>query len=251
MRRSIFFILLIISTVSYSQPADNSVSSFSEKIYKYNSENYIQELAKDMDTVFFNRFEPEILAFEEKDKLQGIEKGKILFIGSSSIRRWKTIKNDLAPLPVLNRGFGGSTMPEADYYFFRTVTPYKPSAIVLYEGDNDVLAPFLTPEVILRSFIIFTELSKQYLPRTKIFFVSIKPSPSRSKYQQKMNQVNQLIEEYCRDDKDLYYIDITKGMYDHKGNIRTDIFRKDLLHLNSKGYELWAKIIKEALMRNL
>jgi len=230
------------TSANYDSPSEN---------FKIDSSNYIKELSLYMDTTFFNRYEEEIIEFEKEDSVQGISKGKILFVGSSSFRKWTNMKKDLYPLPVLNRGFGGSTMPELDYYFFRIVKPYKPAGIIIYEGDNDVMAPFLTPEVILKSFVIFTELTKQYLQKTKIFFVSIKPSPSRAEYLSKMEASNKLIYEYCNKDNDLFYVDITKPMFTDSGKIRDDIFQKDMLHMNEKGYKIWAKIIKKALTDNL
>ncbi len=250
----LIFTLIFIISVTFSGAQTNAgdnVSSFSEHLFKYNSSNYIQELAKDMDTAFFSRYEFEIIEFEQIDSVEGIKYGKVLFVGSSSFRKWLNMEQDLFPVPVINRGFGGSTMPELDYYFFRLVTPYKPKAIVIYEGDNDVLAPFLTPEIILKSFDIFKELTEQYLPKTKIFFISIKPSPSREEYLSKMKETNELIKQYCIKNKGLYYIDITKPMFTENGQIREDIFRNDRLHMNEKGYKIWGEIIKEALLKNL
>ncbi len=215
------------------------------------SSSYVKILSEYMDTTFFNRYEDEIIKYEQADSAQGVPKEKVLFVGSSSFKKWYNIETDLLPFPVLNRGFGGSTMPELDYYFFRMVKPYKPSAIVIYEGDNDVLAPFLTPEVILKSFSIFVSLTKQYLPGTKIFFVSIKPSPARLKYLKKMQTTNLLIKNYCNKSENLFYIDITKPMFDKKSRIREDIFRNDRLHMNEKGYKIWADIIKKELLENL
>lgn len=251
--KTIYTILILLySYLSFAQNySDKNISTFSTEIYSYHSSNYIKELAKDMDTTFLSRYEDEIIKFEKEDSAKGIKKGQVLFAGSSSFRKWLNMKKDLFPIPVLNRGFGGSTMPELDYYFFRIVKPYNPSAIVIYEGDNDVLAPFLTPELILKSFDIFVQLTKQYLPNTKIFFVSIKPSPARAAYLKKMNKTNRLIRNYCEKDKYLFYIDITKQMFCKNGQIRQDIFRKDLLHMNEKGYNIWRKIIKKELINNL
>ena len=246
-----FILLSFIFFIASGQNSEYKTGLPSTDFEQIDSSNYINVLSQYMDTAFFNRYEFEIVDFEKEDSLNGIKKNEILFVGSSSFRKWLNMEKDLFPLPVLNRGFGGSTMPEADYYFFRIVKPYKPKAIVIYEGDNDVLAPFLTPEVILKSFDIFVQLINQNLPATKIFFVSIKPSPSRFQYLSKMKKTNTLIKKYCRKNKNLFYIDITKPMFDKNGRIREDIFGKDELHMNEIGYKIWAKIIKNELLKNL
>lgn len=202
-----------------------------------------------LDTTFLNRYEPDILEYERRDSLCGYKKGQVLFLGSSTIKKWTSLEQDMYPIPVINRGFGGSTMPEAIYYFNRIVIPYKPAAVVLYEGDNDITASFLTLEVVLLTFKLFVRLTEKYIPNTHIYFISIKPSPSREKYTDKMLITNKYIEDYCNEKSNLYYIDITLNMYDNMGEIRRDIFLRDELHMNKKGYLIWTKIIKDALLK--
>ncbi|MCF6367167.1 MAG: hypothetical protein L3J35_13330 [Bacteroidales bacterium] len=248
-------ILIYISVLSFFSCKSNSQSEIKnfDVTDKYQTTVdtilYMQEMSTYLDTLFLNRYEDEVLKYELIDAKKGITEGQILFLGSSSIRRWYSIKEDLFPLPAINRGFGGSTLPEAIYYFNRLAMPYKPSAIVLYEGDNDVLAPFLTPENILKAFKLFVRMAEKYLPETDIYFLSIKPSPKRINYIDKMLITNMLIKEFCITEKKLHYIDITEPMYDISGNILNNIFQKDKLHMNKKGYEIWAKIIKDALLK--
>ena len=127
--------------------------------------------------------------------------------------------------------------------------PYKPSAIVIYEGDNDITAEFLTQDVVLETFKLFVRLTERYLPRTSVYFISIKPSPKREEFIDKLLITNVLIEEYCNKKNNLHYIDITEPMYDEMGEIRHDIYHNDLLHMNQKGYKIWSKIIKRELMK--
>jgi len=245
------FYIILFSFLSCNSDSQNQIRNF-DVTSKYQIESdtilYMQEMSTYLDTLFLNRYEDEVVKYEKKDTEKGITTGQILFFGSSSIRRWYSIKEDLFPMPVINRGFGGSTLPEAIYYFNRLVIPYKPSAIVLYEGDNDVLAPFLTPDVILNTFELFVRMTEKYLPNTHIYFLSIKPSPKRIDYIDKMLIANMKIENLCNLKRNLTYIDITDSMYDSYGNIRNDIFQKDKLHMNKKGYNIWAKIIKDALL---
>ena len=42
--------------------------------------------------------------------------GAIVLTGSSSFARWNTMEADLAPLTVIPRGFGGSTMADLLHY---------------------------------------------------------------------------------------------------------------------------------------
>ncbi len=225
-----------------------SLSSQNQDFENIDTILYMKEMSAYLDTSFLNRFEKDILKYEKKDSLNGIDEGKILFLGSSSFRIWSSMQKDLFPLNVLNRGFGGSTLPEAIYYFNRIAMPYKPSKIVLYEGDNDIMATFLTPYVILDAFKLFVRMRDKYLPDTKIYFLSIKPSPRREKVTDKLLITNMLIEEYCKEIPDLEYIDITEPMYEEYGEIRQDIFKKDMLHMNKAGYKIWSKIIKDSLL---
>jgi len=242
------FILFIISVACNSNGQSYEINK--QYLQEKDSIYYMQEMSTYLDTTFLNRYEEEIIEFEQEDSLNGIKEGQVLFIGSSSFRKWYELRKDLYPIPVINRGFGGSTLPEAIYYFNRIAVPYKPSVIVLYEGDNDITANFLTHEVVLSAFKLFVRMTEQYLPNTHIYFVSIKPSPAREKYLDKMLLTNVLIEEYCKEKSNLHYIDITTQMYDSYGEIRRDIYLSDGLHMNRRGYEIWAKIIKDELLKN-
>ena len=42
--------------------------------------------------------------------------GALLFVGSSSIRRWVDLAEHMAPIPVINRGFGGSKIGDVIYH---------------------------------------------------------------------------------------------------------------------------------------
>jgi lysophospholipase L1-like esterase len=210
--------------------------------------NYITKMSTYLDTTFLNRYEEEVVLFEKEDSANGVFENQILFVGSSSIRKWYGLKKDMYPLQVLNRGFGGSTFPELLYYYDRLVFKYHPSKIVLYEGDNDITASFLTPEQVLKCFKLFVKLTEAYLPGTPIYYISIKLSPAREKYMDKLLITNMQIKEYCEMHPKLYYIDVTEAMYDPNGEIRRDIFQSDELHMNEQGYAIWTKIIKRVLM---
>lgn len=193
-----------------------------------------------------NAFEAEIKAFEKLDSEQMPPKGQILLYGSSSFRLWDNWKEDLAGYPVINRGFGGSQMSDALYFFDRMVTPYQPTKILLYEGDNDINAG-KTPQEVLNGFVEFAQKVKAKLPNTKLYFVAIKPSPSRIKLIEKQKEANKLIKNYCKNNKSfLGFINIFSPML-KKGAPQMAHFKADSLHLNQQGYDIWKGKIRKVL----
>lgn len=194
-------------------------------------------------------WERQISAFEKADRLNPPKAGVIVFVGSSSIRFWNTLADDMKPLDVINRGFGGSRIAEVNQYALRIVLPYRPRAVVLYAGDNDLAFPWSkTPEQVLGDFKQFVDIIHANLPETWIYFVSIKPSLRRWAHWQKIQRTNQLIEEYSRTQTRVQFIDVDSAMLDAQGKPRPELFRKDGLHMNAEGYTLWTTIIKPVLL---
>ena len=173
-----------------------------------------------------------------------VENG-ILFLGSSSIRKWPT-SNYFDYLPIINRGFGGSHISDVNYYFKSIASIYKPRTIVLYAGDNDI-AGKKTPEQVLEDYIDFIILVREHLPQTKIIYLPIKPSPSRWSMWNDMRQANILIKMYTDSDNMQYYADTATPMLDSQGKPLGDLFVGDSLHLSKKGYDLWSEILKPIL----
>ena len=206
------------------------------------------KLATEKDFPNPEGFEKDIQAFEEQDRITSPPANAIVAIGSSSLKIWnKTINNDLAPLTIIPRGFGGSTMNDALYYVDRIVIPYKPRAVLLYEGDNDV-AGGISPEKIKDAFLKFVAKIHKELPETRIYFLAIKPSPSRWNVWPQMQETNRLIENECDKDLRLTYVDVATPMLDAEGQALIDIFRGDKLHMNEQGYVIWRNVLKPILM---
>jgi len=172
-------------------------------------------------------------------------KNGILFVGSSSIRKWPT-SNYFNDLPIINRGFGGSHISDVNYYFNSIVKIYKPRIIVLYAGDNDI-AGNKTPEQVLEDYIEFVNLVGRQLPSRKIIYLPIKPSPSRWPLWKDMKQANRLIKLYTDSDHMQYYVDTATPMLDSRGKPLAELFVDDSLHLSKKGYDLWSEILKPVL----
>lgn len=193
-----------------------------------------------------SQWEPEFSAFEQADRTNPPPKHPILFVGSSSIRLWKTLAQDFKGYPVLNRGFGGSQISDSTAFAERIITPCEPSLIFLYAGDNDVAAGH-TAEQILRDFKEFVAAVRAKLPSTPIAFISIKPSPFRWQHIDTIKSANRLISEYVRSDKRLTYVDIFSKMLDAEAKPRAELFVADKLHMNAQGYAIWTEVIKAQL----
>jgi len=195
-----------------------------------------------------DRFENAIAKFEAGDKEQKPPKNAIVGIGSSSMRGWhQMIHEDLSPLTIIPRGFGGSNMNDALHFVDRIVIPYNPRAVLLYEGDNDI-AQGITPEKITRTYQAFVNKVHAALPDCRIYFICIKPSVSRWHMWPKMQEANALIEALCQKDKRLFYIDVATGMIGEDGTPRPDIFKKDNLHMVRSGYEIWKEAVRPVLV---
>ena len=195
------------------------------------------------------RFEDAVKAFEAQDKVSPPPTGAIVLTGSSSIRRWhSSMSEDLAPLTVIPRGFGGSTMEDALYYIDRLAIADNPRAIVLYEGDNDTGRYGVPPQTIASQFKAIVAKIHGALPDTRIYVLSIKPSVSRQAYWDQAVQANRLLMTIAKETSFIHYIDVATPFLDPHGRVMTDIFIADNLHLNEKGTRIWAGTIKAALM---
>jgi len=193
--------------------------------------------------ITLHSFEREIRAFEALDRYTPPQKGGVLFIGSSTIRQWSSLQADFNELDIIHRGFGGSTMSDALFYSERIVLPYSPTKIILYEGDNDI-ASLVLPEQIVAQIDSFVVKVHTQLPRTMIYLLSIKPSPSRKKLWRKMQETNQLMQLYASKLDYVDYIDISSPLLDAQGRMRPDLYMQDQLHLNNTGYDILKNTIK-------
>ncbi len=194
-------------------------------------------------------FQKEIDRFKEQDKKQAPPKDAILFVGSSSFRLWKDLKSTYPDHVVLNRGFGGSTLTDLKYYLNDIVLPYQPRQVVIYSGENDVASGNVNAQEILARFQDVFSSIRQELPNAYITFVSMKPSPSRTRYMPLMEEVNALIRDFLKDKPNAHYVNIYSLMLDKQGKPRQELFVKDMLHMNAEGYAIWAQALRPYLLR--
>jgi lysophospholipase L1-like esterase len=192
-------------------------------------------------------FDAEIRAFEAADAKSPPAPGGVLFVGSSSIRLWKTLAEDFPGVPVINRGFGGSQIPHSTRYADRIVLPYKPKTIVFYAGDNDIAAG-RKPEQVLADFKAFAAKVHDSLPDTPIYFISIKPSLKRWKLVDQIREANRLVKELADSSGGkIGYVDVFTPMLGSDGKPRPELLGPDGLHMTRQGYELWRDTISPLL----
>lgn len=193
------------------------------------------------------RFERDIQAFEEWDRKNSYPADAVLFVGSSSIRMWPT-RECFPDLPVINRGFGGAYASEVLDFADRIVLPYKPPVIVFYAGDNDI-ADNKKPAQVRDDFVAFVKHVHAVLPRTRIIYISIKPSVARWKHWPQMQAANTLLRAACEFDPRLSFVDIAPTLLNADGDPRPDRLAEDGLHLNAAGYDAWTKLLRPVIAK--
>ena len=193
-----------------------------------------------------NKFEAEILAFEASDRTNPPPRDAVLFVGSSSIRLWKTLAQDFPKHRVINRGFGGSQISDSIFYAKRIVIPYRPKLIVMYAGGNDINSG-KTPHQVYHDFQAFVATVHASLPKTRIAYISIAPNPARWAQVEKVREANARIKAYARRERNVEFIDVFPHMLGRDGQPRPEIFSADRLHMNEQGYALWTRIVKRHL----
>ena len=193
------------------------------------------------------KWQKEIKAIEARYAEKAAPKAPIVFIGSSSIRRWETLAADFPGKPVLNHGFGGSEVFDSVNFAHRLVFPFQPKQIVMYAGGNDLNAG-KTPERVFADFQAFVAKVHAELPKTKICYISTAPNPKRWAQIKEVRAANALIQAFCAKDERLQYLDVHPVMLAPNGEPKPDIFVEDQLHMNAKGYELWKGVVGPVLV---
>lgn len=193
-------------------------------------------------------FESAISSFERQDIRFPPPRDAIVVTGSSTIRLWSSIRNDLAPLEVIPRGFGSSTADDLLFYMDRIVLPYAPRAVVIYEGDHD-LQVGMTPQFIVDRMAEIVARIGSEMPETRIYIISVKPSPKFWSLWPKTLQLNQLAEDLCSITLHCTYIDTTAALLGSNGKFIPAYYRSDRVHFNDAGYAAWLDVVGPVVMQ--
>lgn len=199
------------------------------------------------------RWAKEIAAFEELNKTEKYSKDAILFTGSSSIRKWITIKEDMKPYEVISRGFGGSKIEELAYYLERIVYPHEFKALVIFIGTNNLTgkATDSKPEDILKYAKYIKKKIRAKYSKTPVFWIAITPTNARISAWPQVQKANQLVKEMCEKSANFHFIETDTYYLGADGLPIKNLFVSDQIHLNSDGYAIWRDIIKKELDKHL
>lgn len=170
----------------------------------------------------------------------------IVLYGSSSIRLWVGVKEDLAPYHVLNLGFGGSSYKWCVHFFDELFAQLRPAMILLYAGEND-LSEGLSPEAILEDLQVLLGKIEQKYGHIPIRLVSIKPSPERTYLSDQIAELNNHLLQISEGSQHIKYIDIHHAMLDDNHQVQPHLYLSDGLHMNRSGYQIWKQVIKPQL----
>jgi len=190
----------------------------------------------------------DIQHFKKMDSATPPPQHAVLFVGSSSFTKWTDVQTYFPNHTIINRGFGGSSLPDVIRYADDIIYPYKPKQVVIYCGENDFAGDdTLTAPTVVGRFTTLFGMIRAKLPRANIAFVSIKPSPSRKKYWPKMIEANAAIKTFLAKQKNAAFIDVYPLMLVNSTQAIPEIFGSDSLHMNAKGYAIWQKVIEPVL----
>ncbi len=187
----------------------------------------------------------EIAAIEARAATNPPPRGCIIFVGSSSIRRWATLATDFPGLPVVNHGFGGSHLADSVIFADRIIIPFQPRQVVIYAGGNDINA-HIDPDIVFGDFVALVTKIHKALPQTRIAYISSAPNFKRWEQVQKVRRLNSLTARYCAR-HGIDFINVFPLMLSRDGKPLPDIYVEDGLHMNPKGYAIWTKAVRPYL----
>lgn len=197
------------------------------------------------------RYQADIDKYTEENKQLKDKSCDVLFLGSSSINLWDNIYNDMAPMKIIRRSYGGAAIRDMLYNYNVIARGYNPSCIVLYVENDMCNSPEdITIGETFDFFRIFIARIQRDYPGIPLYVLSLKPSYAREKLISKQKMINTLLEEYVNTNKNVFYVDVASCMYDEKGVLRKDLFKKDNLHMNQTGYDIWITRLKPLLMQH-
>lgn len=194
------------------------------------------------------RYQKEIDAFENFDAKNTVPKNPALFVGSSSIMKWKTA--DAFPgFNVINRGFGGSIIGDVQYYYKDVIGKYHPSAILFY-CDNDIWNGGDPNKAFAKVKALYRRIRSEF-PRVPFVFLGMKQTPvdvfADPPVPASEKRFNDLAKNFAARNAGFRFLDLNTPLLDAQGKVQPDLFQ-DGMHLNDKGYAIWNPLVRKLLI---
>jgi lysophospholipase L1-like esterase len=186
-------------------------------------------------------FAHEVAAFEKRP----VQKGGIVFTGSSSIRMWPRLKRDFTGLPVTNHGFGGSVSNDLIVHFDTLVARDEPKLLVVYSGND--LHKNLSVSEAFDDLTGFLDLARDRFPNIRAILNPVKIARSRSAEIPRVHELNRRLEAWASHREWVRYIDSASYLADADGRPIAEYYREDELHLSPAGYVKWHEILAPVL----
>jgi len=209
--------------------------------------NY-DEVSNPNNAIDLNRFTNEIEVFKEIDTRATYNKNSFVFVGSSSIRMWNSLEEDMSPIPIINRGFGGSTIPELIHFLDDLVIKYQPKVVVIYSGENDMWMEEIDDKDTFHNFRVLIKKLLSKLPDSEFYYIAAKPNVARWSAWPEYQASNNAIAAYCEEKPYLHFLDVSQVMLNEDGSADSTIFIDDMLHMNEEGYRRWNKMIRPIML---
>lgn len=194
------------------------------------------------------KWEKDIAAFEALDRSEKYPENAVLFMGSSSIRLWSTLQEQMKPYSVIQRGFGGSNMADLSMYTKRIVYPHQFQAVVIFVANEITVSP--NDRNARETGALYKEVVhsiREKYQKQPIFLIEVTPSRKRWEKWDQIKETNSELKRICTKEKNMYFIETANFYLNEKGLPREELFRDDKLHLNDAGYKIWGDIIKKKL----
>jgi lysophospholipase L1-like esterase len=194
-------------------------------------------------------FQKDVDAFVVQDRRQAPPANPVLLIGSSSFTFWKDVQQAFPGFPILNRGFGGSSLTDLIHFAPEIIFAYTPRQIIIYCGENDLAAtPPAGPKLVLQRFRKLFNMIRNRWPEMPIVYISIKPSPSRWQLEPEFVEANRRISAFLHNKKNAIFLDVHTAMLDSRGETRPELYINDRLHMNAQGYAIWRNLLGPLLV---
>jgi hypothetical protein len=179
-----------------------------------------------------------------QDAIGGWPQFPVVFVGSSSIRRWEGLVLAYSDYSPLQRGFGGAQLGEVAHFADELVVRHAPRAVVLFAGTNDVNAG-VAPTVVVDRFRCFRYRIGHGLGwHVPVVFVGITPTPARWAEWPQASAVNAAIAQLAVSDPAISYADVPAAFLATGSPPKASLFAPDQLHLSAEGYALWDQVLR-------